>query len=53
MTNRCNVFDGLVPGVVQIISQMLSDNHYVRILKTAKEVFEQQGNRQSIKVVVN
>ena len=33
---------------------MLSDNnHYVNILKTAKDIFEQQGNPQSIKVVIN
>ena len=54
VTNRCNVVDGLVPEVVQNISQILSDNnHYVRILKTAKEVFKQHGNPQSIKVVIN
>ena len=54
VTNRCNIVDGLVPEVVQNISQILSDNnHYVRILKTAKEVFEQHSNPQSIKVVIN
>jgi len=39
--------NGLEPEIVQIISEMLSgNNHYVRILKTAKEVFEQQDNPQ-------
>ena len=43
-----------VPEVVQSISQILSDNnHYVRILKTVKEVFEQHGNPHTIKVVIN
>ena len=33
---------------------MLSEsNHYVYILKTAKEIFEQQDNPQRIKVVIN
>ena len=54
VNTRCNIINGLVPEVVQNISQELSDNnHYVSILKTAKEVFEQQDNRQSIKVVIN
>ena len=53
VTTRCNVVDGLVPEIVQNISQMSDNNHYVRILKTVTEVFEQQGNPQSIKVVIN
>ena len=54
VTNRCNVVDGLVPEVVLNISQILSDNnHYIRNLKTAKEIFEQHSNPQSIKVVIN
>ena len=45
VTTRCNIINGLVPEVVQNVSQVLSDNnHYVSILKTAKEVFEQQDN---------
>jgi len=38
----------------QNINEMLSDNnHYVTILKTAKQLFEQQGNPQRIKIVIN
>jgi len=51
VTTRCNVIDGLVPEIVQNISEMLSNNNdYVKILKTAKEVFEQQDNPQCIKL---
>ena len=54
VTTRCSIIDGLVPEIVQNINEMLCDNNqYVRILETAKEVFEQQGNPQSINVVIN
>ena len=45
VTARCNIVDGLMPEVVENIN--------VRILKTAKEIFEQQDNPTSIKVVIN
>ena len=54
VATRCTIFDGLIPSIVQNISQVLSEsNHYVHILKTAKEIFEQQDDPQSIKVVIN
>ena len=54
VATRCSIFDELIPGIVQNISQVLSEsNHYVHILKTAKEIFEQEYHPQSIKVVIN
>ena len=54
VVTRCNIFDGLIHGIVQNISQVFSEsNHYVHILKTAKEIFKQEYRPQSIKVVIN
>ena len=34
-------YDELLPGIVRTISQVLSEsNHYIHILKTAKEIFD-------------
>jgi len=54
VTTRCNIIDGLIPEVVQNISQVLSDNnHYVRILKKKLKKYLNSRKIQSIKVVIN
>ena len=48
VTARCNIVDGLMPEIVANINQVLSERNH-----TAKEIFEQQDNPTSIKVVIN
>ena len=51
---RCAIVDGLRPGIVSSINELLIDNnHYVEVFKLAKEIFEQQDNLSNVKIVIN
>ena len=54
MAIRFQIFSGLRPDIVSNISQLLhNDNHYVKLFKVAKEIFDQQDVPSAIRVVIN
>ena len=54
VATRCQIVSGLRPDIVSNISQLLhNDNHYVKLFKVAKEIFDQQDVPSTIRVVIN
>ena len=54
VATRCGIVDGLRLDIVRGITELLHDNnHYVQLIKVAKEIFEQHDEPANIRVVIN
>ncbi|XP_065883273.1 uncharacterized protein [Dysidea avara] len=54
VATRCGIVDGLRLDIVRGITELLhDDNHYVQLIKVAKEIFEQHDEPANIRVVIN
>ena len=54
VATRCGIVDGLRLDIVRGITELLhDDNHYVQLIKVAKEIFEQHDELANIRVVIN
>jgi len=52
VATRCQIIGSLRPGIVSNINQLLhNDNHYVKLFKVAKEMFDQQDVPTNVRVV--
>ena len=54
LATRCGIVDGLRLDIVRGINELLHDNnHYVQLIKVAKEIFEQHDEPANVRVVIN
>ena len=54
VATRTAIMDVLKPDIIRGINQLLHDNnHYVKVFKVAKEIFEQENIPTDVKIVIN
>ena len=54
VATRSAIVDGLKPDIIRSINELLHDsNHYVKVFKVAREIFEQESTPTNVKIVIN